>query len=66
MSDNQLADWIHDDRTWCADYGCIITECYRNPNNMRNPVGVHSFAVFRETDQCPIYQMEHHMEVEQI
>lgn len=50
--------WIHDDITWCADSDCPLIYCIRNPKNMRDHSGVHSYAMFRKTDECPIYQME--------
>ena len=45
--------WFHDDITWCASR-CDNTRCYRNPVNMRNKNGVHSFADFYASGECPI------------
>ena len=58
MSDNKLLDWFHDDITWCAKPDCPLINCMRNTKNMRDPNGPHSYATFRDTDECPIYQME--------
>lgn len=55
---NALMEWIHDDITWCMDSDCPLVGCMRNPKNMASPGGVHSYAAFRETDECPIYVME--------
>lgn len=49
-----LADWIADDITWCAREGCPILTCPRNTCNMRDRTGVHSFAMFRGTRDCPV------------
>lgn len=56
--------WINDDITWCADNDCPIINCIRNPKNMANHAGLHSYANFKETDECPIYRMERQMELE--
>ena len=61
---SNLSDWFHDDITWCMDGDCPIVGCMRNQKNMANPVGVHSFAMFRETDECPIYRMEQQADIE--
>lgn len=50
--------WIHDDVTWCIDNDCPIINCMRNTKNMMNHAGLHSYANFKETDECPIYRME--------
>lgn len=52
------AEWFRDDITWCGDHDCPLINCVRNPKNIRNPNALHSFAAFRLTDECPIYQME--------
>lgn len=49
-----LADWIADDITWCAYEGCAVKTCPRNTCNMRDRTGVHSFAMFRGTQDCPM------------
>ncbi len=43
--------WIHDDKTWCANE-CNYFDCSRNPVNMSNPIGIHSYANFENTDLC--------------
>ena len=53
-----------DDITWCAESGCPVRECIRNTVNMKDRTGLHSYAMFRETDECPIYYMEHRMDQE--
>ena len=63
MNENVIA-WMHDDITWCMDESCPIVGCCRNTHNMMNRTGVHSYAMFRETDECPIYLMEQNMEQE--
>lgn len=64
ISTKAFADWVHDDITWCADYDCALVSCMRNPKNMADPSGVHSFALFRECDECPIYRMEREADAE--
>ena len=54
----KLKAWFHDDITWCMQQDCPLTDCMRNTKNMMDPSGLHSFAVFRQTDECPIYRME--------
>lgn len=56
--------WIHDDITWCMDESCPIMDCMRNPKNMMDRSGLHSYAMFRETDECQIYRMEQQAAVE--
>lgn len=56
--------WIHDDITWCIDNDCPVINCMRNPKNMSNHVGLHSYANFKETDECPIYRMEQQAAIE--
>lgn len=60
----QMKSWIHDDITWCLDNACPMINCIRNPKNMMDRTGLHSYAIFRETDECPIYVMEQNMEHE--
>ena len=61
---SEVEAWIHDDITWCADYSCPLIGCIRNPKNMANPDGPHSFAMFRETDECPITYLEQQAAIE--
>ena len=56
MSD--LRAWIHDDITWCVHNECPMINCFRNPKNMNNHAGLHSYADFRECDECIIYKLE--------
>ena len=56
--------FIHDDITWCADHSCPVVGCMRNPKNMADPAGVHSYAMFRDTDECPIYRFEQQAAIE--
>ena len=49
-----ITNWIHDDITWCMETNCPMTSCYRNPVNMINKHGLHSYAVFKGTVECPI------------
>lgn len=60
----QLKAWFHDDITWCADESCPMINCMRNTKNMMDPTGLHSYAMFRNTEECPIYVMEQNMEQE--
>ena len=63
MNDGMYA-WIHDDITWCAESGdCPCINCMRNTVNMVNRNGLHSYAMFRNTDECPIYRIEQNAEV---
>ena len=61
---NSLMAWIHDDITWCAEESCPIINCVRNQKNMMDRTGLHSFAMFRETNECPIYRMERDADIE--
>lgn len=63
MSNNLIA-WMHDDITWCMEDNCPLINCYRNPKNMMDSGGIHSYAMFRETDECEIYRMEQASELE--
>lgn len=60
----EMLEWIHDDITWCSDNDCPIINCMRNPKNMNNHAGLHSFANFKETEECPIYLMEQNAKLE--
>lgn len=60
MSDMvEFLKWIHDDITWCIDSSCPIADCFRNQLNMANHSGLHSYADFRNCDECMIYRLEH-------
>ena len=52
-----MADWMHDDITWCADEHCESINCLRNQANMRDKFGIHSFSDFRGTDMCPLTKL---------
>lgn len=52
VSYSNIAEWIHDDITWCLEYKCPVTDCMRNQANMRNRVGLHSYAMFKGTSEC--------------
>ena len=58
MRFEEINDWIHDDKTWCVDMSCPLVNCPRNSVNIRNRNRLHSWAVFKNTDECPIYVME--------
>ena len=49
-----FSNWMHDDITWCSETDCPMRSCQRNQANMISRVGVHSFAVFRGTAECPV------------
>ncbi len=61
----KIPPWIRDDRTWCADYSCDEMDCCRNPKKIADKNGVYSFALFRESEECPIYQLEHRCYIEE-
>ena len=42
-----------DDITWCGSE-CKVKDCFRNPVNMREKVGLHSYALFKGTEDCPL------------
>lgn len=46
--------WIHDDITWCLEENCPVVDCMRNRVNIINRSGLHSFAMFRGTEVCPV------------
>lgn len=54
MGFNNLAAFIHDDITWCMEDDCPVTCCRRNVCNMMDRTGIHSFAMFKGTDECII------------
>ncbi len=51
---NRLRAWIADDITWCMEENCPMTSCRRNVVNMVERVGVHSYAMFKGTAECPV------------
>ena len=55
---NGLLACMHDDITWCDDNDCPIIGCFRNPKNMMDKTGWHSYAHFRDCDECQIWRME--------
>ena len=40
-----------DDITWCIS-DCDNTECFRHQSNMKNKSGLHSYANFKDTNDC--------------
>ena len=56
--------WIHDDITWCMDESCPVVSCMRNTKNMMDRSGPHSYAMMKDTEDCPIYQMERNAAIE--
>jgi len=63
MTEKMIA-WMHDDITWCTHSDCPRINCMRNPINMMDRTGLHSYADFRECDECSIYRGEKYMEGE--
>ena len=51
-ADGGLTAWIRDDITWCIHSECPATNCHRNPVNMMNKQGLHSYADFKGTSEC--------------
>lgn len=45
--------WDQSDITWCSSE-CDYGNCFRNPVNMVNRVGIHSWADFSATGECPL------------
>ena len=45
---------IHDDITWCMESDCPMIDCMRNTINMMNRSGIHSYAMFKGTAECPV------------
>lgn len=43
-----------DDITWCMEKDCPMRTCRRNCVNMIDRTGLHSFAIFKGTADCPI------------
>lgn len=54
-------DWIGDDITFCKD-DCADVFCFRNPINMKNKVGIHSYAHFSGTEYCKYHN--HGLDIE--
>lgn len=54
MMTDGLAAFIHDDITWCMEDNCPVAGCRRNPVNMMDRSGLHSFARFKGTAECPV------------
>lgn len=50
-----MYDWIYDDKTWCGNE-CSNIECERNQIHILNKNGLHSYAMFKNTETCPMYQ----------
>ena len=50
----EMMAMIHDDITWCMEKDCPMTGCMRNQENMYDRTGLHSFAMFKGTQECPI------------
>lgn len=48
-----LNSLFHDDITWCSEEKCPMTSCMRNRVNMIERVGLHSYAAFKGTPECP-------------
>lgn len=46
-----------DDITWCGSE-CSFKGCFRNPVNMKNKVGLHSYANFKGTNDCVLNNVE--------
>ena len=46
-----------DDITWCASK-CSATNCFRHPTNMKHKAGLHSYAEFKNTEDCPFSRAE--------
>ena len=45
--------WDQSDITWCSSE-CDNANCFRNPVNMVNRVGIYSLADFRADGECPL------------
>ena len=42
-----------DDITWCVEENCEVKTCRRNPVNMIQRSGPHSYTIFKGTECCP-------------
>ena len=49
-----LYSWFADDITWCVRNNCPVMNCRRNPVNMIDRTGLHSYAMFAGTPECPV------------
>lgn len=47
-----------DDITWCFEENCPHISCRRNRVNMIERTGLHSYAMFKGTEDCPYYKKE--------
>lgn len=47
-----LADWLHDDITWCSNQECANHGCDRHLANKRIKNGIFSCSDFTNTDEC--------------
>lgn len=52
-----INSWFLDDITWCRS-DCDNAECFRNPIHMIEAVGIHSWAYFKGTNECPVFDNE--------
>ena len=43
-----------DDITWCIEEDCPMIACRRNVVNMVDHSGLHSYAMFKGTAECPV------------
>lgn len=50
-----MLEFIHDDITWCLEDNCPFINCYRNTVNMMDRTGLHSYAIFKGTRECPLH-----------
>lgn len=46
---------MSDDITFCASE-CNNKKCFRHSSNIQKPRYPHSFAMFKNTDTCPLYK----------
>ena len=51
-----MSSLFHDDITWCMEDHCPVVGCDRNPVNMMDHTGLHSFSAFKGTEYCPAYR----------
>lgn len=49
-----LKSFFFDDITWCMESECPVRSCRRNTYNMIEKTGVHSYAAFKGTSECPV------------
>lgn len=48
----ELIRWIHDDITWCMENKCPVIDCMRNPANIMDKTGPHSYGMFKGSSEC--------------